>query len=242
MSNKKIWSLPLVLVTALLLVGLFAATVFAQTPSVPSTMTAVVSASGTTIAYEVSNPPTAAADDTGTGAIEAAVVTTWSGVTATGAAISESDLPTAEAAFAEAAGGDPANVSISTGELTAGATYTVKLIAVYDTDREDAAEDNAATTDVFEDGRTAPDTADNTDDNDQDGQLRTTLTIHVPSVPGELSFQVDPTKVVNGEIISRVGNDRTNDPLTFEVSNLGDEGSITVALANPDGADANVSY
>lgn len=48
--------------------------------------------------------------------------------------------------------------------------------------------------------------------------------------------------MVNGEIISRVGNDRTNDPLTFEVSNLGDEGSITVALANPDGADANVSY
>ena len=40
--RRKIWSLPLVLVTALLLVGLFAASVLAQTPS-PSAPTSVIS-------------------------------------------------------------------------------------------------------------------------------------------------------------------------------------------------------
>ena len=242
MSSRKIWSLPLVLVTALLLVGLFAATVLAQTPSVPATMTAVVEAGETTsIAYEVSNAPTAADDDSGPSAIST-VIDVTTGVNAAGAEIADGDLPSIAATFALDNGTDPDRISftISPLDAAAGSTYTVKLIAVYDTDREVAAPDNAATTDVFEDGRTAEDTADTTDNNDRDGQLRTTVTIHVPSVPVSLNFQVDPSRVVNGEIISRVGNDRTDDPLVFEIDNLG-PGTATVA-ADTGTDDGDVSY
>ena len=242
-KSRKIWSLPLVLVTALLLVGLFAVTVLAQTPNVPSTMTAVVEAGeATTIAYEVRNAPTAAADDTGPSAITA-VLDTVTGVNAAGTELTGGDIPVVTATFELDDGTDPDNISfsISPAATAAGSTYTVKLIAVYDTDREVAAVDNAATTDVLEDGRAdAAADADTIIGNDRDGQLRTTVTIHVPSVPAALNFQVDPDKVVDGEIISRVGNDRANDPLVFEIDNLG-PGTITVA-ADTGAANANVSY
>lgn len=250
MSNRrKIWSLPLVLVAAMLLVGLFAATVFAQTPNVPGTMTAVVNpTAASTITYQVNNAPVAAAGNIGPGAISA-VLDTVTGVTSTGAAVDTTNLPDITATFtaADTAATPPTPAQISfdfpdPSGLTgaAGSTYTIKLIAVYDRDRQNAATDNAATEDVFEDGRTDPATADTAADNDRDGQLRTTVTIHVPSVPATMNFQVDPEKVVSGEIISRVGKDRASDPVVFEITNLG-PGTATVA-ADTGATDANVSY
>ena len=245
-KSRKIWSIPIAaLAIVLMLAGALTVTGIVQAQTAPSTMTAVVGVVGDTIAYEVTNPPVEAEapDDSGPTDIEV-VLTTWTGVDAAGNVISSP--PTTTATFNEAAPSatppTPANISLDTGELTAGVTYTVKLIAVYDTDREVAAADNAATTDVLEDGRTnAIDDADTAIANDRDGQLRTTVTIHVPSVPASRAFQVEPSKVVDGEIISRVGNDRASDPLVFEIDNLG-PGTATVAVVDPAGTDANVSY
>ena len=250
MSKKKIWSVPIAaLALALMIVGglLASSVVQAQgaTPSVPGTMTAVMpTTGGADIVFEVSNAPTPAADNTGPGAIEETVLTTWSGVDAAGVAITsttEPALPTAVASFMPGAENAADTITLGTGDLAPGATYKVKLIAVYDTNRAVAAEDNAATTDVYEDGRDDSGVADAAAGNDHDGQLRTTITIHVPDVVSSLIFQVESSKVVDGETLSRVGYDRVNEPLTFEVSNLG-PGTITVAPTVPSSEDSRVSY
>ena len=67
-------------------------------------------------------------------------------------------------------------------------------------------------------------------DNDTDGKLITTVTVYVPSVPASLTYNVEPSKVVKGEIISQISRDRFNDPLSFNINNLG-PGTASVSQA-----------
>ena len=245
-SSRKIWSLPLVLVTALLLVGLLAASVLAQgRPSVPSSLSALgnlsqadgIPTAGPVLTYEVSGY-TDPGDNPATGPNQISEAGIISAVDNLGNAVADGIFTSTFMVAVDAATTSPENkdriVLSAAGAIVAGQTYTVTVVHTYDTNVEVAAADNPATTNIFEDGRAnAAAEADTAPANDQDGQLRTTVTVRVPQVdPVSAEFQVDPAKVVSGEIISQVGRARNADPLAFNVKNIG---SATFTVSQEDG-------
>ena len=119
--------------------------------------------------------------------------------------------------------------------MNAGSTYTVKVTARYDSNMAVAANDDPLTLDVNEAGPVAT-----TINDDLDASITTTIIVHVPTVAASTIFQVDPVKVVNGELISRVGRDRDSNPMTIDIINLG-PGTATVAAA-ADETDDDVEY
>ena len=225
-SSKKIWSLPLVLVAAMLLVGLFAASVLAQArPSVAATMTIVADSADTSAAiliYKVNNyTPPAGGATTGYGAISTTLTAeTTNEIDADGNAVAVANRGEFTAAFSLASTADPLPTDgtqfhritlTSPSTFNAGSTYTVKVTAVYDSD---------ITQDASGEGNDVSDT-DTDPANDTDGKLITTVTVHVPTVQASQTFNVEPSKIVEGEVISQIGRDRVNNPLTFDIDNMG---------------------
>ena len=233
-SRRKIWSLPLVLVTALLLVGLLAASVMAQASraSVPASLS-VVAPRGQTdvVTYKVSNytplSTVAPVPTTGASNILAVDVDTTGQINPDGMSVPMADnrLGFAAEFTAKADQTNPTTdetrfdriaVTSSSG-IVAGTTYTLRVAAKYDTNIAVDVPDRApgdAVDDIGWTGDTDP-------ANDQDGELVTILTVHVPVVATPLQFQAESAKVVRGELISRVGRDRDSNPLAFEIKNMG---------------------
>ena len=219
MSSRKIWSIPISLALVLALaamVGLYGVVQAQALPSVPSSVTVVVPDDATSdiVIYEVSNydPQTSGS---GHGA-----------ATFTVGDVSQSDVggqavDPATGSFtvslqaadqnAVVSPDDKDRIELSASQLTAGHTYTFKVTATYDRDIE---------TDASGEGNDVSD-ADILVDNDTDGKLETTITVHAVAVQEALTFQVESSKVVAGEIISRVGRDRGSNPLSFDIGNMG---------------------
>ena len=89
-----------------------------------------------------------------------------------------------------------------------------------------------------DDGSGTDDDENNITTDDLNGKLVTTVTVHVPIVQTGLTFQVESAKVVKGEIISRVGRDKTSNPLSFDIRNLG-PGTAKVTQPALEDEDAN---
>ena len=237
-KSRKIWSIPIaVLALVLMLAALMTASVMAQAnrANVPASMSVVApAAGGEVVAYKVGNYTplaTAPAPTTGASNILTVDVDTTSEIDAAGTAVvalsratftalfepktsvdAGQDAPTDETRF------DRITVSAPAGGLTAGSTYTLKVAAKYDTNIAVDAPDRVAG-DLLEDMIVW--TADLDLGNDEDGELVTILKIYVPIVATPLQFQAEPTKVVKGELISRVGRDRDSNPNAFDIKNLG---------------------
>ena len=237
-SSRKIWSLPLVLVTALLLVGLFAASVLAQSaptgkssigaidakgaPTI-STVSALFEnmpwdATGSTINYTVL--PLIAANPNATPAVEAVPSPAIVG----GPKYDFDGNGTAADVFTIAGDGTGGNadgeLSLAVGLNGALAeanvdmalpndSYTFEVKMVIDRDN-DVNSDNLGT---------ALD--------DRDLTLTATVTVNVMRVKtDELLFDVVPGKAVKGSLVSGLRHPIASNPLEWEVSGIGSSAKL----------------
>ena len=251
-SSRKIWSVSIALAVVLLFASILGASQYiaAQTsPSVDASKSVVAPTSAGVVAVlAVRNYSPVEAGTPGPGTI----------VNDNVMAVTERELDAAGDAVAQPTGvftaeffvpgtppaqGDPDTrtaaqkinrIVLTSPTLTAGHTYTVKVTARYDTNITVAATDDTTTIDVDEAGGTPA------ADDDRDGSTSSTVTVHVPTVQAATTFQVEPSKVVNGEIISRVGRDRDGNPLTIDIVNLGPATATVAAGADP--GDDSVTY
>ncbi len=243
MSNRrKIWSLPLVLVTALLLVGLFAASVLAQTPD-PSVQNANVKGAvngGTTIgdtdvlatvtienwaansgivpaiaANPGATPPVVGFDNP---AILGGPSFTPTGGTST--PVFEAVAGTEDTANGlqpiEVSLTSAAATAVDNGSLVLSDSYSFRVQVVVD--RDDLV-DGAADTDT-------------TENNDRDITLTANVAINVMRIKADdLQFDLVPAKAVKGAVVSGLRNPIGTSPLEWEITGIGSSAKL-VSIAN----------
>ena len=255
MKTRKTWAIP---IAALAFAMLFAyglvATGTAQAQTAVSALTVVLNPAASTgdnvVIYKVEGyTDPGAAPTTGQSRIDATVnVRAISEIGPDGNAVTTPRAPF-EATFTAGTGSTGVAqfdritvVTATTPAPVPGSTYVVDLTATYDKDVTKAAADNPNTPHIREDGAaisTPPALPDTSVANDDDGQIVTRLTVYIPYVPTtSLTFQVDDSKVVEGEVISSVGRDRVNNPLAFELKTLGPaEATVAATGAGVDEVD-----
>ena len=250
-SRRKIWSVSIALAVVLVFAGLMGASqyVAAQSvPSVPASKSVVAPVAGGVVAVvQVSNYSPVASGTVGPGPLPDGTPNLTAVVVKEVNAAGDAVTPVTggfAAAFAVAAAVDdqdtPASkinritVTAPPG-LDAGSTYTVKVTARYDSNMAVAANDDPLTLLVNEAGVDPLVISD-----DRNASVTTTITVHVPTVAASTTFQIDPAKVVDGELISRVGRDRDNNPMTIDIVNLGP--GIATVVAGTGETDGDVEY
>ena len=244
MISRKIWSLPLVLVTALLLVGLFAASVLAQgTPSAPASVAssvdgADVGATTDLAVIPLENLPTDAAlvpaitanpqaDPPIVGFVNPKII---GGPMYDGGDDGNVDDPLFTIETGNSDGDDPdPNVSV---RLVSGAdaadltqsSYSFTVELVYDLDDQndgDADEDTIAT-------------------NDREATLRTAVNIYVLRVSQDVDFDIEAGGIVVGATISALGRDIDDNAQNFAVTGVAPNATISgMELAAAGGGDAD---
>ena len=243
MKTRKIWSIPIALALVLALAGATAMSVVqAQSPpTVPDNKNVVAEGKvdTTILIYEVEDYFDEDDDGTGPGKIGDVYVEKRGAIADNIIAEFEpkSDDPdTVVERF------DRILIKVGT---TSGAAisdlvpgrHDIKVTATYDKDRKSAAADKSNTKNIFEDGRDdSRAAANNTLDDDRDGQLVTNLTIFVPSIDESLPFDVDSSKVIAGDTISVVNRDIDEKPQAFEIKHLGHG---TASVSEPENNDVD---
>ena len=223
--RRRIWSLPLVLVTALLLVGLFAASVLAQSvenddvrvaidgdeSTLPTGDIAIVGIEGlpTTgtkgfVNLVEDNDATSDVDET---VASPAIMNSPAFDHDDNAATPNQDLFAVEGTFQQSDGTAAINVSFhdsATGEDLTRDSYSLRIRA-------------------FVDENIGVDSGDDEDaDNDRDHTFNATVTVNVVRVADDgLRFDVDPSKALKDSPVSQLGKPINGSALQWEVTGIG---------------------
>ena len=246
-SKRRIWSLPLVLVTALLLVGLFASSVLAQTPSGPTSVISSIDGAPlptnlATVEYEnlganaalvataveaIPNDPQTDADESRAAVPNPRIVSgnpmgDWDDDDQT-----ENTVLFAISDATQLTDGEGVNITLATGggqdatDVTED-RYTLVIESIYDAD-----------TGVNSDGEDRDGTGGNSEDaDDQDHRFRTTVDIYIVRIDPDdaAEYHIAASGLIAGDTVSSIGNHVEDNPTAFDITGLAPNAAISATV------------